>query len=210
MNALGVATLGQLHYVVFDLETTGLSPEKDKIIQVAAIKLTGARVDDELWREVEGIDPWKPYRSSRMFNAFVDPQRSIPKLITKMTKITAAMVAGQPTIERILPEFLQFTGDRIFVAHNGLRFDMRHLEANARRMGDPMENMLCLDTLFLSRKLTPEKGAKHTLDDIIERHGIKPRPDRHNALIDVGQTAEALSKFIAILKEGGKDRLLLL
>jgi DNA polymerase III epsilon subunit family exonuclease len=90
-------------FVIVDLETTGLSPYKHAITEIAAVRFDGNEIIGE-------------------FQSLVDPERHIPSFITKLTGISNDMVEGSPTICEILPDFLKFLGDDIFVAHNA-RFD---------------------------------------------------------------------------------------
>lgn len=209
MKALGVATVTQLKYVVFDIETTGLSPERDRIIQIAAIKINGGRVPSRLRRRILGIDPHRPIRrDTTIYNALINPRRKISRQIEELTGITNAMVRGQPPESSILLEFFHFVGDRILVAHNGIRFDLKHLEACAARMDYPIENLLCIDTLWLSRRLFV-RARSHTLDAILNRLRLPTHPARHNALIDSLLTARILGRFFREMRNRGRDRLLI-
>ena len=86
-------------YVVFDLETTGFSPVKDKIIEIGAVKVEEGKITDK-------------------FSTFVNPKVPIPFEITRLTSITDEMVMNAPTIEEVLPEFLEFIDGAALVAHN--------------------------------------------------------------------------------------------
>ena len=99
-------------FVVFDLETTGFSAIKDKIIEIGAVKVVKGEIVDS-------------------FSTFVNPRRPIPFEITKLTSITDEMVMEYPDIETILPQFLEFVGDAVLVAHNA-GFDVGFIEQNCR------------------------------------------------------------------------------
>ena len=86
-------------YVVFDLETTGFSSAKDKIIEIGAVKVENGEITDK-------------------YSTFVNPKIPIPFRITQLTSITDEMVMESPEIETILPQFLKFVGDAVLVAHN--------------------------------------------------------------------------------------------
>ena len=86
-------------YVVFDLETTGFSPIKDKIIEIGAVKVENGKITER-------------------FSTFVNPKIPIPFRITQLTSITDQMVMDAPDIETVLPQFLEFIGDAVLVAHN--------------------------------------------------------------------------------------------
>nr|MBC8363257.1 3'-5' exonuclease [Candidatus Desulfatibia profunda] len=215
MRPLGVATLSQLKYVVFDIETTGLSAKNDRIIQIAAVKIDGDKIPVSLKNKIKDTDPSVPTRKdTQIYNAFINPKRNIPSKITSLTGIKDSMVKNQPGEESILEEFFGFIGDRILVAHNGIRFDVRFIEEATKRVGMNIENFLCLDTLWLSKKLYPAERS-HSLNAIIDRFQLKLSygdeflSQRHNALVDVMLTAEALRLFMAELKNQNKDKLLL-
>ena len=91
-------------YVVFDIETTGFSPEKNNIIEIGAVKVTNGEIVDR-------------------FSEFVNPEVPIPFEIEKLTSINDEMVKDAETIETLLPRFLEFIGDAALVAHNA-NFDV--------------------------------------------------------------------------------------
>ncbi|MCR5742942.1 MAG: PolC-type DNA polymerase III [Lachnospiraceae bacterium] len=142
-------------YVAFDIETTGFSPVKDKIIEIGAVKIKDGEVIDR-------------------FNVFVDPQIPIPARITELTSITDAMVAGAETIEVVLPKFLEFSKDCVMVAHNA-DFDMGFMTQKAKEQGFVFEPTY-VDTLGMSRaKLTHLSRFKldvvaKDLDVVLESH----------------------------------------
>ena len=102
-------------YVVFDLETTGFSSIKDKIIEIGAVKVENGVITDK-------------------FSTFVNPKVPIPFEITNLTGITDDMVMEAPDIETILPQFLEFVGDAVLVAHNA-SFDVSFIEQNCQISG---------------------------------------------------------------------------
>ena len=93
-------------YVVFDLETTGTSCYNDRIVEIAAVKVSGGKVIDE-------------------FSSLVNPEMSIPYFASQVNGITDEMVEDEPTICEVLPEFLEFIGDSVLVGHNIHTFDMK-------------------------------------------------------------------------------------
>ena len=102
-------------YVVFDLETTGFSPDKNKIIEIGAVKVEHGEITDR-------------------FSTFVNPEVPIPYRIEELTSIRDDMVIDAPKIETILPQFMEFCGDAIMVAHNA-DFDMSFIIKNCERQG---------------------------------------------------------------------------
>ena len=121
-------------YVAFDLETTGLSSQKDEIIEIGAVRMQGGK---ELER----------------FQTFVNPRRRLEQKIVELTGITDAMLADAPSIETVLPEFLEFVGDRVLVAHNA-DFDTGFIREACRKQGLPY-GFTSVDTLILSQNLLP-------------------------------------------------------
>ena len=121
-------------YVAFDLETTGLSSQKDEIIEIGAVRMQGGKELDR-------------------FQTFVNPGRRLEQKIVELTGITDAMLADAPSIETVLPEFLEFVGDRVLVAHNA-DFDTGFIREACRKQGLPY-GFTSVDTLILSQNLLP-------------------------------------------------------
>ena len=166
-------------FVVFDIETTGLSKETESITEIGAVKVVDGKIIDR-------------------FSTFVNPERPIPTEITKLTGITNEMVADAPVITEILPKFLEFCQDAVLVAHNA-NFDTGFIRLNAeRKCGIEVKNTV-LDTLELSRALLPEL-KKHKLDIICEQLGVSLE-GHHRAVNDAEATAEVFLKFIDMLVE---------
>lgn len=118
-------------YVVFDIETSGLSPKKDKIIEIGAIKCINNKVVDE-------------------FKVLIDPEIHLTKIINDVTGLTDDDLFGKPKIEEVLPDFVRFIGNYPIIGHN-VSFDCDFINTNLRRMHlDEMKNDV-LDTLFISR-----------------------------------------------------------
>lgn len=166
-------------FVVFDIETTGLSKETESITEIGAVKVVDGKIIDR-------------------FSTFVNPERPIPAEITKLTGITNEMVADAPVITEILPKFLEFCQDAVLVAHNA-NFDTGFIRLKAeRKCGIEVKNTV-LDTLELSRSLLPEL-KKHKLDIVCEQLGVSLE-GHHRAVNDAEATAEVFLKFIDMLVE---------
>ena len=103
-------------YVAFDLETTGFSPDRNKIIEIGAVKVEHGEITDR-------------------FSTFVNPEVPIPYRIEELTSIRDDMVIDAPKIETILPQFMEFCGDAIMVAHNA-DFDMSFIIKNCGETGN--------------------------------------------------------------------------
>lgn len=163
-------------YVVFDIETTGLNNAVDEITEIGAVKL-------------------KNYEIVDTFSAIVNPGKPIPEKITQLTGITDDMVRDKPSIEEVLPEFLNFVGKATLVAHNA-KFDTGFIRAKAKRCSMDFSNTI-IDTLTLSRWLLPEL-KRHKLNLICEHLGIKLL-NHHRAVDDAEAAANILIKFLKIL-----------
>jgi DNA polymerase-3 subunit alpha (Gram-positive type) len=171
-------------YVVFDIETTGLSPKFCKIIEIGAVKIVNGEKVDE-------------------FSSFVNPQLPIPYNTTKLTSITDEMVMDSPAIEEVLPKFLEFVGDSVLVAHNA-SFDVSFIRKFAKDMDRKVTNSV-VDTMTLGHILCPELG-KFTLDRICKHLGIKLE-HHHRAVDDAAATAQIFLRFVPMLKEKGVKNL---
>ena len=165
-------------YVVFDIETTGFSSVKDRIIEIGAVKVEGGKIVDR-------------------YSTFVNPQIPIPFEITKLTSITDAMVMDAPTIEEILPQFMEFVGEASLVAHNA-GFDVGFIEANLKRLGIEKE-LVSVDTVALARVLLPTL-SRYKLNIVAKTLGISLE-NHHRAVDDAAATAEIFVKFVEMLKE---------
>lgn len=166
-------------YVVFDIETTGLSKEKEMITEIGAVKVADGKIIDR-------------------FSTFVNPQRPISAEITKLTGITDDMVKDAPTIENVLLEFLKFCEDTVLVAHNA-SFDTGFIRIAAERAGLGELHHTIVDTLELARALLPELN-KHKLDIVCEHLGVTLN-GHHRAVNDAEATAEVFIKFLDMLAE---------
>jgi DNA polymerase-3 subunit alpha (Gram-positive type) len=165
-------------YVVFDLETTGFSNTKNKIIEIGAVKVVAGKITDK-------------------FSTFVNPKEPIPFKIEQLTGIRDEDVMNAPVIEEILPQFLEFSKGCIMVAHNA-QFDMGFIIENANRQGFET-NFTYVDTVGLSRVLLPNH-AKYTLDAVCKVLGISLE-NHHRAVDDAGATAEIWVKLIEMMKK---------
>jgi len=170
-------------FVVFDIETTGLSSINDNIIEIGAVKIKNLQIVDT-------------------FETFVNPQVHISKFITKLTGITDDMVKEYPSIEEILPKFLDFIKDSILVAHNA-NFDVTFIKTKARNLGMEVDNPV-LDTLELSRHMY-ENLKNYKLDTVAQHLGVSLE-NHHRAVDDAKATAEIFIKSINKLKENGIEK----
>ena len=170
--------------VVFDIETTGFSPLKNKIIEIGAVKVENGKIVDR-------------------FSTFVNPEVPIPFEIEKLTSISDNMVLGAPKIEEVLPKFLEFCSDAVMVAHNA-SFDMSFIRHNAMIQGKSFEPTV-LDTVSMARFLLPNLN-RFKLDTVAKELRISLE-NHHRAVDDAGATAEIFVKFVEMLKSRGIENL---
>ncbi len=170
-------------FVVFDIETTGLSTSGDAVTEIGAVLVSHGEVTET-------------------FSEYVDPERHIPENITELTGISDETVAGAPKIDEVLTRFLEFCGGRPLVAHNA-NFDTGFLRAAASKYHIPFENSY-IDTLAMSRYVNTEL-TRHTLDTVAAFYGLD-KFDHHRAFEDAKVCAFIFLKMAErISKEGIKD-----
>ena len=168
-------------FVVFDLETFGLNSHKNEIIEIGAIKLKGTRIIDT-------------------FSSFVNPNKIIPKKISELTHITQDMVDNAPTIEDVLPKFLEFTKDAVMVAHNSA-FDMGFIRREAKKYLGIDYKPAVIDTLQMARDLYPDlKG--YNLDRLNKTFKLSLE-NHHRAIDDAQSTAKLFIMFLEKYIENG-------
>ena len=165
-------------FVVFDIETTGFSPIKNKIIEIGAVKVSDGKICDR-------------------FSCFVNPHTPIPFEIERLTGINDDMVADAEDIETVLPKFLEFCKGCVLVAHNA-SFDMSFIKENMKRQ-EIVQKLTYVDTVAISRALLTDM-AKHTLDSISKKLNISLE-NHHRAVDDAEATAQIFEKFILMLEE---------
>ncbi len=169
-------------YVVFDIETTGLSPRYNKIIEIGAVKIKNGKIQDT-------------------FSEFINPEVPIPYTITKLTSITDQMVMEAPTIDEILPKFMEYVGDAILVAHNA-SFDTGFIKEFCKQLDIPFDSTI-MDTMTLAHVLIPELG-KYTLDRLCKQFNVSLE-HHHRACDDAAATAEIFLKMLKMVHDKGVD-----
>lgn len=169
------APLREITFVVVDLETTGGSAAADRITEIGAVKVRGGEVLGD-------------------FATLVDPQRGIPPHIVRLTGITEAMVYRAPTIDEVLPAFLEFAKDSVIVAHNA-GFDTGFLRAAATALGHPWPFRRVLCTVKLARRvLTRDEAPTVKLSALADLFSVETRPT-HRALDDARATVEVMHRL---------------
>jgi DNA polymerase-3 subunit epsilon len=182
-HSLDERLLSELTFTVFDTETTGLQPaEGDEIIQIGAARIVNGRV-----------------LKSEIFDQLVDPRRPLNPESIPIHGITEDMLVDQPTIDKVLPAFSEFTEETVLVAHNAA-FDMRFLQLKEESTGVRFTQPV-LDTLLLSEVIHPNQES-HKLEAIAERLGVNVI-GRHTALGDAIVTGEVFLKMVPLLAEKG-------
>ena len=165
-------------YVAFDLETTGLSSRNDRIIEIGAVLMkNGTEVD--------------------RFQTFVDPGRKLEKKIVELTGITDEMLKGAPQIETVLPQFLEFVGNRVLVAHNS-DFDTGFIRAECIRQNLPY-TFTAADTLIFSQNMLPQLN-KFKLDIVANALSL-PEFNHHRAADDALTCGLIMARLMKMAEE---------
>jgi len=167
-------SLEDAEYVVFDIETTGLSVTNNKIIELAGVKVKGGQEIDR-------------------FATFINPHEPIPYNIQQLTNITDEMVKGAPELEPKLKEFVAFVGDAVLVAHNA-RFDIGFIQEACKRHGLPPLDNPALDTLELARFIHPNM-KNHRLNTLSDLYKVALE-SHHRAIDDTIALAGVLAGLL--------------
>lgn len=150
-------------YVVFDLETTGVSPYNDEVIEISAVKARKGKVVEE-------------------FSELVNPQRTIPFAASRVNNITDDMVLDAPFFDEVLRHFLEFVGEDVLVGHNIQSFDMKFIYRDCERYFHQLITNDYVDTLILAKRCFPEWRHRR-LGDLADYYGISTQ-GAHRALAD--------------------------
>ena len=166
--------------MIYDLETTGLYPDSDEFIQIAAMRFHAGCLCPE-----------------ETFFSYARPRRRISSFIESYTGIGERHVAGAPRPEEVLVSFSGWAGPATLIAHNGKRFDSRFLEATCRRHGLPAREVSCIDSIRLSKMLFgATRGTGHSLDHVRNRLGLRDTTlRRHDARGDVDILGRAVAEM---------------
>jgi DNA polymerase-3 subunit epsilon len=174
--------LEHAHFVVVDLETTGLSPRTSRICEIGAQRVRALELEDA-------------------FETLVDPRVRLPPAVTSLTGIRQETLRGAPRVELAIRRLLAFTGDAALVAHNA-RFDLAFLDREVelltgRRIASPV-----VDTVWLARRLLGERTRRVGLASLAHFFGVATEPC-HRALPDARATAEILVVLVGLAQERG-------
>ena len=165
-------------FVVFDIETTGFSPVKNKIIEIGAVRVENGVITDRM-------------------DEFVDPEVPIPFEIERLTGINDAMVMGAETIGPVLGRFLEFCRGAVLVAHNA-SFDVGFISHNASVLEYEFHPTV-MDTVALARVLLPNLN-RYKLDSVAKALNVSLE-NHHRAVDDAEATAGIFLKFVEMLKK---------
>lgn len=164
-------------FAVVDIETSGLSTRRHRILQVAVVTVEQGRVVDE-WSSLVRLR-WRFQR--------IGPRR--------VHGIRRADLRDAPDLREVLAELARRLDGAVFTAHN-VRFDWAFIARAAHRVGVDLPDGPRLCTLWISRRLDPERRQSHRLADVCERYGVSnDRP--HDARFDARATAEVLPHLLA-------------
>ncbi len=171
-------------FVVFDIETTGLSPLNDRIIEIGAVRIEKGEI-------------------VATFDEFVDPGIPIPPRIQELTGIDDSMVQGSDGVDKVLPRFLEFAKEAVVVAHNA-SFDVSFIEKNSSDLGLSFDKTV-IDTLGMGRFLLPEL-TNHKLDTLAEKLMVSLE-NHHRAVDDATATGEIFLKLLSLIGESYRDEI---
>jgi DNA polymerase-3 subunit epsilon len=174
--------LEDAHFVVVDLETTGLSPRSSRICEIGAQRIRALELEDT-------------------FETLVDPRAPLPPAVTSLTGIQPAALRGAPRAELAVRRLLAFAGDGAIVAHNA-RFDLAFLDQEVERLTGRRIAAPVVDTVWLARRLLGERTRRVGLASLAHFFGVSTEPC-HRALPDARATAEILLVLVGLAQELG-------
>ncbi len=183
------------NYVVFDLETTGRDPASDGIVEIAAVRVRNGQIEER-------------------FNTLVNPGITIKPGAQAVHHISEADIKDKPSPAEILPQFFDFVGNDLLIAHNGYAFDFKFLDRYVKELGLPRLKNVRYDSLILARNLFPNEqnsidalayryrlnaGTRHrALDDVIVLHKIFQRLLAEVRQREILTSGEDLAEFVAL------------
>lgn len=170
------------NYCVVDIETTGLSPEQNQIIELSAIRVRDGKIVNR-------------------FSELVNPHCELDASITALTGITDEMLMDARCIENVLPEFLAFIGNDVIIGHN-VCFDLSFIDRAASEFGTHNFDCKYIDTLQISRCVHPEL-AHHRLSDMVDHYCINCET-AHRALADCESTYNVYERLFEEIAQNPK------
>ena len=170
------------HFVVVDLETTGLSPRTSRICEIGAQRVRALELEDA-------------------FETLVDPRAPLPAAVVSLTGIQPAALRGAPRTELAIRRLLDFTGDAALVAHNA-RFDLSFLDREVSQLTGRRIAAPVIDTVWLAKRLLAGRTKRFGLAPLAHFFGVSTTPC-HRALPDAQATAEILVALLGLAQERG-------
>lgn len=177
-----MSSLGQREFIIFDVETTGLSPSfGDRMIEVAAVKVKDSKIIGK-------------------FESLINPLRDVPPSATQVNGISGEMLKGKATADQVLPDFYHFLGDASIIGHN-IKFDLDFLCYELSLLGLWLKDETAvIDTMKIARTILPHL-KRFSLWFLADSLGIK-KEQKHRAMEDVLLTYDTLLKLV---EAGGKE-----
>ncbi len=171
-------------FVIFDIETTGLSVSYDTLIEIAGVKVKNGAILSK-------------------FSELIDPRKDISQFTENLTGITNQMVKGKRHLKEVLKDFHEFTNDCILVAHNA-DFDLGFLDYNYRNFGITNKMNPSIDTLILAKVLLPDK-TRFSLNNLAKEFKVR-LDNHHRAINDAEATTEVFLHLLKMVKKNGYNR----
>ena len=163
---------GLQNFICLDLETTGLNPKKDRIIEIGAVKVRNGTIIDT-------------------FSQLIDPRQTLEERVEQLTGISSKELAGKPTIQEILPKLQEFLGEDVLLGHQIL-FDYSFLKRAFTNEKISFERM-GVDTLKLARQFVTDCQSKK-LETLCQHYEIEHQA--HRALADALATVQLYQKLV--------------
>jgi len=175
--------LGEVDFVVVDVETTGWAPDRAQITEIAAVRVSAGQLLGQ-------------------FSSLVNPGSAIPERVAALTGISDAMVGAAPSLDRVLPAFLAFARGCVLIAHNA-PFDVGFLTAACQACDLPWPDFPVVDTVELARwALSEDEVPNCKLSTLAAFFGARTLP-QHRALADALATADVLLGLLPRLSAAG-------
>lgn len=172
-------------FLVVDLEMTGLDPQRDEIVEVAAIPVTGFEMGEEPG-----------------FYSEIEPERSVPAATKAVHGLHGRELAAAPNAQSVLPELAKLFYNKIVIAHN-VGVDVAFLRAKSKKIGIMPPSRPMIDTMKLAGAIWPGKN-RIGLDELLRMFDIERTQQRHNALDDALSTAKVFVRMVHRLKADGR------
>ncbi|MCB0390214.1 MAG: 3'-5' exonuclease [Bdellovibrionales bacterium] len=170
-----------MNFIAFDLETTGILPGVDRIVEIGAVRYFNGQVE-------------------AVYSTLVDPQIPIPEGASRVNGISDDMVQGKPTIDRLLESFADFCKDHLVVAHNAA-FDAQFLTADIKKFESPAPKGVIIDTYAMAKKVFP--GLPNYKLGTLVQHLDIPSTQFHRAEEDASYCGQLFIKMVEKISPSG-------